>query len=57
MWHLIYGSVTLFRAYEIFGDEKYLEAGLERADVFLRDQVPRGNWRLLRRLRLPLHAI
>ncbi|KPK48834.1 MAG: hypothetical protein AMK72_05930 [Planctomycetes bacterium SM23_25] len=45
MWPLIFGSVTFFRAYEIFGDQKYLKAGLERADVFLRDQAPRGNWR------------
>ena len=45
MWHLIFGSVTLFRAYEIFGDEEYLKAGLKRADVFLAAQDPRGNWR------------
>ena len=45
MWHLIFGSITLFRAYEILGDEKYLKAGLARADVFLRAQHPRGNWR------------
>jgi len=39
------GVATLLRAYEIFGDQKYLKAGLERAEVFLRDQTPRGNWR------------
>jgi len=45
MWHLAFGAATFFRAYEIWGDRKYLEAGLRRADVFLRDQDPRGNWR------------
>ena len=43
--HLSMGSAVLFRAYEIWGDKKYLEAGLKRADVYLRDQTPRGNWR------------
>ncbi len=45
MWQVINGAVALFRGYEIFGDEKYLQAGLSRADVFLREQTPRGNWR------------
>ena len=43
--HLSLGSAVLFRAYELFGDEKYLKAGLKRADVYLRDQTKRGNWR------------
>ena len=43
--HLEFSSAILFRAYEIWGDEKYLKAGLKRADVFVRDQLPRGNWR------------
>ena len=45
MWPLSCGVATLFRAHELFGDPKYLKAGLERADVFLRDQTARGNWR------------
>jgi len=43
--HLSLGTAVLFRAYELFGDEKYLKAGLKRADVYLRDQTKRGNWR------------
>jgi len=43
--HLSMGSAVLFRAYEMWGDKTYLEAGLKRADVYLRDQTPRGNWR------------
>ena len=42
--HLNTGTAVLFRAYEIWGDKKYLEAGLKRLEVFLRDQTPRGNW-------------
>jgi len=42
--HLNTGSALFFRAYEIWGDKKYLEAGLKRVEVFLRDQAPRGNW-------------
>ena len=38
------GAVVYFRAYEIFGDKKYLEAGLNRADVILKAQWPRGHW-------------
>ena len=37
------GAVGFFRAYEIFGDEKYLEAGLNRADVILKAQWPKGH--------------
>ena len=38
------GAVGFFRAYEIFGDKKYLEAGLDRADVILKAQWPKGHW-------------
>jgi len=38
------GAVVYFRAYEIFGDKKYLEAGLARADVILKAQWPKGHW-------------
>ena len=38
------GAVVYFRAYEIFGNKKYLEAGLNRADVILKAQWPRGHW-------------
>ena len=43
--HLSLGTAVLFRAYEMWGDEKYLKAGLKRADVYLRDQAKYGNWR------------
>ncbi len=36
----------LLRAYEIWGDEKYLKAGLERADIFLKAQYPQGPYRM-----------
>ena len=38
------GAVIYFRAYEIFGDEKYLQAGLARADVILKAQWSKGHW-------------
>ena len=37
-------AVGFFRAYEIFGDEKYLRAGLRCADLILGSQWPRGHW-------------
>jgi len=37
-------SVGFFRAYEIFGLKKYLEAGLKRADIILSAQWPKGHW-------------
>ena len=37
-------AVGFFRAYEIFGDEKYLSAGLRCADLILGSQWPRGHW-------------
>jgi len=37
-------AVGFFRAYEIFGDKKYLEAGLTCADRILQGQLPRGHW-------------
>jgi len=44
MFTLRTGAVGFFRAYEIFGDKKYLEAGLDRADVILKAQWPKGHW-------------
>jgi len=44
IYRLRTGAVGFFRAYEIFGDEKYLEAGLNRADVILKAQWPKGHW-------------
>ena len=37
-------AVGFFRAYEIFGDEKYLSAGLRCADLILGSQWHRGHW-------------
>ncbi len=39
-----FGAVAFFRAYEIFGDRKYLEAGLKCADLILKAQWPKGHW-------------
>jgi len=38
------GAVVFFRAYEIFGDKKYLDAGLARANLILKAQWPKGHW-------------
>ena len=38
------GAVVYFRAYELFGDKKYLEAGLTRADIIMESQWPKGHW-------------
>ncbi len=38
------GAVAFFRAYEIFGDKKYLDAGLARANLILKAQWPKGHW-------------
>jgi len=38
------GAVGFFRAYEIFGDKKYLDAGLKCADAILKAQWPKGHW-------------
>ena len=38
------GAVVYFRAYEIFGDKNYLEAGLNRADLILKAQWSKGHW-------------
>ena len=38
------GAVTYFRAYEILGDRKYLQAGLARANVIKKNQWPKGHW-------------
>ena len=40
------GAALLFRAYEIWGDEKYRKAGLERADIFVKAQYPQGPYRM-----------
>ena len=37
-------AIGFFRAHEILGDKKYLEAGLTCADRILRKQLPRGHW-------------
>ena len=37
-------AVGFFRAYEIFGEKKYLSAGLKCADLILGSQWPRGHW-------------
>ncbi|MFH1730246.1 MAG: hypothetical protein ABIF82_01175, partial [Planctomycetota bacterium] len=39
-------AVCFFRAYEMWGDKKYLEAGLRRADPFVKAQFPNGAYRL-----------
>jgi len=46
--HLEGGAALLFRAYEIWGDEKYLEAGLRRVEPFLKAQaqIKKGPYRL-----------
>ena len=48
IWPLVFGSITFFRAYEIWGDEKYLEAGLNRVEPFLKAQaeIKKGPYRL-----------
>ena len=38
------GAVVFFRAYEIFGHKKFLAAGLNRADLILEAQWPKGHW-------------
>jgi hypothetical protein len=38
------GAVVFFRAFEIFGEQEYLEAGLARADIILKAQWPKGHW-------------
>jgi len=40
------GAVVMFRAYEMWGDKKYLEAGLRRADPFVNAQYPNGAYRM-----------
>ncbi len=37
-------AVGFFRAFEILGDKKYLNAGLTCADRILKKQLPRGHW-------------
>jgi len=45
-WPLEAGTALLLRAYEIWGDEKYLKAGLKRADIFVKAQYPQGPYRM-----------
>jgi len=45
-WPLAFGAVAFFRAYEMWGDKKYLEAGLKRADPFVKAQYPQGPYRM-----------
>jgi len=37
-------AVIFFRAYEIFGDKKFLEGGQRAADLILKTQWPKGHW-------------
>ncbi|MFH1731624.1 MAG: hypothetical protein ABIF82_08225, partial [Planctomycetota bacterium] len=46
LFPLASGAVTFFRAYEMWGDKKYLEAGLRRADPFVKAQFPQGPYRM-----------
>jgi hypothetical protein len=41
---LRHATLGFLRAYEMFGDKKYLEAGLTCADRILQAQLPRGHW-------------
>ena len=41
---LPHAAVGFFRAHEIFGDKKYLDAGLTCADRILEKQFPQGHW-------------
>ena len=41
---LRHAAVGFFRAYELFGDKKYLDAGLKRTDLMLARQFPKGHW-------------
>ena len=43
-WPVVQYVPVLFRAYEIFGDEKYFKAGLSAIEPILAAQSPRGNW-------------
>jgi len=40
------GAVMFFRAYEMWGDKKYLEAALKRADPFVNAQYKNGAYRM-----------
>ena len=44
VYRLRTAAAGFFRAYEIFGDKKYLEAGLKCADVIVKAQWPKGHW-------------
>ncbi len=37
-------AVIFFRAYELFGDRKYQEAGTLATDLILKTQWPKGHW-------------
>jgi len=43
--HLSLGTAVLFRGYETWGDKNYLESGLKRVEVYMRDQSKYGTWR------------
>ena len=45
MFPLSSQAVTFFRAYEMWGDKKYLDAGLKRANIFLNAQLRQGPYR------------
>ena len=46
MFPLAGQAVTFFRAYEMWGDEKYRKAGLRRSDIFVKAQLPEGPYRM-----------
>ena len=44
VWQMRAAAVTFFRAYEVLGDKKHLDAGLKCADKILAKQWPKGHW-------------
>ena len=46
LFPLASGAVTFFRDYEMWGDKKYLEAALRRAEPFVKAQYPEGAYRM-----------
>jgi len=44
MWNIRYTALIFFRAYEIFGDRKYLDTGLTLAELILKAQFSKGHW-------------
>lgn len=44
IYNVRFGAAAFFRAYEIFGDREYLDAGLVCANLILKAQWPKGHW-------------